>query len=119
MTLPLDSKDAALAGSSKRTVDARTPVSNTPSRIATPPSQSERGRLEARHSLDSSKERRTHQRRTETSRSTLFDTEAVDNALLREVHRQQRESTPGASPSRKRQRVNGDRFVPPLLGTFV
>ncbi|KAG7118000.1 Arsenical-resistance protein Acr3 like [Verticillium longisporum] len=32
------------------------------------------------------------------------------------MHRSQRESTPGASPSRKRQRINGDRFIPSRSG---
>ncbi|OAA64552.1 cell cycle regulatory protein [Niveomyces insectorum RCEF 264] len=53
-----------------------------------------------------------------------LDTEAVDHALRRELSRQsyhvpppaQREGTPGASPHRKRQRINGDRFIPTRSG---
>jgi len=51
-------------------------------------------------------------RTTDTTKAGgAFDVDAVDSALLREVHRQQRESTPGSSPHRKRQRINGDRCV--------
>ena len=109
MTLQPGSSASALPGT-KRPVDVRTP-SATPSRGPSPPPQTDRGRLEARHSLDNSNQRKQRQRRSDSTRSIQFDTDAVDNALLREIHRQQRESTPGVSPYRKRQRLNGDRCV--------
>jgi hypothetical protein len=102
-----------LAGPSKRPAeDSRTPSISTPSRIATPPPQSDRGRLEARQNLDHPLHRTTRQtvRAGDSARSSGLDADAVEIALRREVHhRQQRESTPGGSPHRKRQRVNGDR----------
>lgn len=48
---------------------------------------------------------------SEGSRPSAFDVDAVDGALLREFGRPPRESTPSASPHRKRQRINGDRLV--------
>lgn len=48
---------------------------------------------------------------SEAARASPFDAEALDSALVKELGRPQRESTPSASPSRKRQRINGDRFV--------
>lgn len=48
---------------------------------------------------------------SEGARASPFDAEALDSALVKELGRPQRESTPSASPSRKRQRINGDRFV--------
>ncbi|KAK4228231.1 WD40-repeat-containing domain protein [Podospora fimiseda] len=42
--------------------------------------------------------------------------DTVDSALRSEISRQQRDSTPGASPHRKRQRINGDRFIPSRSG---
>ncbi|KAG6037195.1 hypothetical protein E4U41_005265 [Claviceps citrina] len=49
-------------------------------------------------------------------RATALDANAVDSALLRELQRPHRESTPSASPHRKRQRINGDRFIPTRSG---
>jgi cell division cycle 20-like protein 1 (cofactor of APC complex) len=46
---------------------------------------------------------------SEGSRPNAFDVDAVDSALLKEFGRPHRESTPSASPHRKRQRINGDR----------
>jgi len=53
---------------------------------------------------------------SEGARPSPFDAEAVDSALRRELSRPQRESTPSASPHRKRQRINGDRFIPTRSG---
>lgn len=47
----------------------------------------------------------------ESSRATELDTDAIDSALMRELHRSQVDSANGASPHRKRQRVQGDRSV--------
>jgi cell division cycle 20-like protein 1 (cofactor of APC complex) len=46
-----------------------------------------------------------------------LDADEVDGALLKELQpRQHRQSTPGGSPHRKRQRINGDRFIPTRSG---
>lgn len=82
----------------------------SPRRLATPPPPSDRGRLEVRHNVEGgdSRHSRTSVRGTDIGRSPL-DAEAVDAALRREMSRSQREGTPGGSPHRKRQRINGDR----------
>jgi cell division cycle 20-like protein 1 (cofactor of APC complex) len=86
-------------------------------RIATPPLPAERGRLDPRHNVDSHSARRVRSR-TRVGEvghgfgAPALDTSALDSALLKEFQKPQRESTPGASPHRKRQRVNGDRSVP-------
>lgn len=61
--------------------------------------------------------------RNRSSSTGVLDADVVDHALRRELGRQsyhvppppQREGTPGASPHRKRQRINGDRFVLPYF----
>lgn len=114
MTLPTDSSAAlGASGSIKRPVaDASNSATATPTRFATPPPPSDRGLVENRQYLETTNQRKIqHSRRpSESARSSAFDPDAVDSALLREMHhRSQRESTPGASPHRKRQRINGDR----------
>lgn len=101
--------------SAKRAIDESKSHTAT-SRSSTPP-RSDRARLEPRHSHDNAPNRalRSNARKSEGARASPFDIDAVDSALLREFQRPQRESTPGASPHRKRQRINGDRFVDPLL----
>ncbi|KAK7425435.1 substrate-specific activator of APC-dependent proteolysis [Neonectria magnoliae] len=91
----------------------KAPATAGPVRAATPPPRSDRGRLESRHNLDNGSNRslRSSARISDTSRASPFDIDAVDHALLRDLQRPQRESTPGSSPHRKRQRINGDRFV--------
>ncbi|KAI3543961.1 WD repeat domain-containing protein [Colletotrichum costaricense] len=121
MTLPTDSLAALSAsGSIKRPVaDASNSATATPTRFATPPPPSDRGLVENRQYLENTNQRKIqHSRRpSESARSSAFDPDAVDSALLREMHhRSQRESTPGASPHRKRQRINGDRFIPTRTG---
>jgi cell division cycle 20-like protein 1 (cofactor of APC complex) len=93
-----------IASSAKRPISStQTPVVVNPSRAATPPPPSERRFSEARLS-DYSRNGRT------SLRSGDLNADAVDSALRREINRQQRESTPGSSPHRKRQRINGDRY---------
>ncbi|GKT66665.1 WD repeat-containing protein SRW1 [Colletotrichum tofieldiae] len=116
MTLPVDSSAAVAASASTKRPVAETSDSAaaTPARFATPPPPSDRGHLENRHNLENTNQRKIqHSRRpSEPARTNAFDADAVDSALLREMHhRSQRESTPGASPHRKRQRINGDRCV--------
>lgn len=62
--------------------------------------------------------------RHRSSSASGIDADAVNHALRRELGRQSyhvappvsHESTPGASPHRKRQRINGDRFIPTRSG---
>jgi cell division cycle 20-like protein 1 (cofactor of APC complex) len=110
--LPQPSGIAALNSQpAKRAIDESKSHTATP-RSSTPP-RSDRTRLEPRYSLDNGPTRpvRNYGRKSEGARGSHLDMDAVDSALLREFHRPQRESTPGASPHRKRQRINGDRFV--------
>lgn len=83
---------------------------HTPYRIATPPPPAERARLEVKHNIDQGGSRHlgAGSRDSDIGRGGL-DVDAVDDQLRRAISRTQRESTPGASPSRKRQRINGDR----------
>ena len=78
---------------------------------ASSPLHGGRGRLEARSSVDTTSARRIRNGlgNRDSTRTARFDTESIDTALAREMHRPDRESTPGASPRRKRQRINGDR----------
>ncbi|WQF89666.1 Putative WD40/YVTN repeat-like-containing domain superfamily [Colletotrichum destructivum] len=121
MTIPVDSSKAVAASASTKRPAAETSCSAaaTPARFATPPPPSDRGHLENRQHLENANQRKMHHSRrpSESVRANNFDAGAVDSALLREMqHRSQRESTPGASPHRKRQRINGDRFIPTRTG---
>ncbi|KAK0619310.1 WD40-repeat-containing domain protein [Immersiella caudata] len=102
---------AGLSAALKRPIESNSAAS-TP-RTSTPPPQSERLRLEPRQ--DSSRNGRISSR-AELGRHSAFDADAVDIALRREMSRGNRDSTPGASPHRKRQRINGDRFIPTRSG---
>jgi cell division cycle 20-like protein 1 (cofactor of APC complex) len=103
---------AGLSAALKRPIEPNSAAS-TP-RTSTPPPQSERLRLEPRQ--DSSRNSRLSSTRPELGRHSAFDADAVDIALRREMSRGNRDSTPGASPHRKRQRINGDRFIPTRSG---
>ncbi|KAJ2901305.1 hypothetical protein MKZ38_001972 [Zalerion maritima] len=101
----------------------RAPGGNGPSLshasgTTTPPRlHHERGRLESRPSDESSASRRAHLRAADPAKSSSLDPDILTHALRKEAHsRQQRESTPGSSPHRKRQRINGDRFIPSRSG---
>ncbi|KAJ6784878.1 hypothetical protein PWT90_00898 [Aphanocladium album] len=85
---------------------------------ASSPLQGGRGRLEARSSTDAPSARRLRNglANRDSTRTARFETDSIDSALVREMHRPHRESTPGASPRRKRQRINGDRFIPSRSG---
>ncbi|KIH88687.1 cell division cycle 20-like protein 1, cofactor of APC complex [Sporothrix brasiliensis 5110] len=75
-------------------------------------------------SSDSHIDATTTGNRNRSHSTGVLDADAVDHALRRELGRQsyhvppppQREGTPGASPHRKRQRINGDRFIPTRSG---
>ncbi|PHH83877.1 hypothetical protein CDD83_2879 [Cordyceps sp. RAO-2017] len=60
--------------------------------------------------------RRGRLRASASAQSMSLDADAIENALLREIQRPHREGTPGRSPHRKRQRINGDRFIPSRSG---
>ncbi|CAJ2507968.1 Uu.00g091540.m01.CDS01 [Anthostomella pinea] len=121
--MPLESNSLAAPAAlpAKRPArDSASPAARTPSRIPTPPPPSDRGRLQARHNMDngnSSKGSRHSGRFTERTSTGGIDPESLSRALSREVYTaDRRDSTPGASPSRKRQRMNGDRFIPTRSG---
>jgi cell division cycle 20-like protein 1 (cofactor of APC complex) len=92
-------------------VEAKLPPASAPERAGSPPPASDRGKLEPKQHLNMSATRRarTHLRASAGGQSVPFSAEALDAALLRESSRPHRESTPSASPHRKRQRINGDR----------
>ncbi|KAK0652906.1 WD40-repeat-containing domain protein [Cercophora newfieldiana] len=102
---------AGLSAALKRPIEPNSAAS-TP-RTSTPPPPSDRLRLEPRQ--DSGQNGRLSSR-PELGRHSAFDADAVDIALRREMSRGNRDSTPGASPHRKRQRINGDRFIPTRSG---
>jgi cell division cycle 20-like protein 1 (cofactor of APC complex) len=75
-----------------------------------PPPASERGRLELKSNVEMDATGRIRRPLAgDALQATGLDPTAVDSALMRELQRPHRESTPSASPHRKRQRINGDR----------
>ncbi|KAF3760245.1 WD40 repeat-like protein [Cryphonectria parasitica EP155] len=108
MTLDPDS-----LGKDKRGCSGADSGVHTPRRIATPPPPADRARLEVKHNVEQGGSRRptSMARHNDVSRTAGLDVDALDDQLRR-VSRTQREATPGASPHRKRQRINGDRFIP-------
>ena len=74
---------------------------------ATPAPPSERGRMaDSKHNIEANSHRST---RSSIGVNEEMRGGSIDHALLREMGRPHRESTPSASPHRKRQRINGDR----------
>lgn len=105
----MDADGLAMLAPPKRAVNEIT-TSNTatPARLSTPPPPSDRGRLEPRAAADNNNV--TSARRSgRVGGSSGVDPEILSKALSREITTDRRDSTPGASPSRKRQRINGDR----------
>lgn len=113
--MPIDS-DSAIAVPPKRSVhETNSPAGRTPARLSTPPPPSERERLQARLNGDNAGSSRHSGSRREGSNG--FDPEVLSRALSRELSGDRRDSSAsGASPSRKRQRINGDRFIPSRSG---
>lgn len=107
--MTIESEPAALAPPKRPVDDTNSPAGATPARMATPPPPSDRGRLEARLNGDHGNVRSA--RHTARVGSSGVDPEILSRALSRELSADRRDSTPGASPSRKRQRINGDRYV--------
>ncbi|KAK4657983.1 substrate-specific activator of APC-dependent proteolysis [Podospora pseudocomata] len=103
------SNGAALSPTMKRPIQESHSSAAASPRLSTPPPPGERLKVEPSHAGSLRNGR-------SSSRSTDIGLDAVDHALRREIGRQHRESTPGASPSRKRQRINGDRFIPTRSG---
>lgn len=102
---------------SKRGCSTSGSAAQTPGRMATPPPP-DRARLEPKNGADVRRSRspRTVGRAKDVGRAGL-DVDAVDQELRRQAGQLQRDSsTPGGSPHRKRQRVNGDRFIPTRTG---
>lgn len=117
--------EAALKGlgcsSSKRAMTEESDAADSRTvRISTPPPAPERVRLDARQIAETNPNRRLRQsaRHSDGPRNEPADSEPFESSLFRELHRPQRESTPSASPHRKRQRINGDRYVRTLPNEF-
>ncbi|UNI24472.1 substrate-specific activator of APC-dependent proteolysis [Purpureocillium takamizusanense] len=111
---------AVTGSSSKRSIsDTRTPTMHSPARPSTPPPLSDQLSSEVRQGGDGDGSGRIRSRTRASDgagRSAAVEAQVVDSALLRELQRPHRESTPSASPHRKRQRINGDRFIPSRAG---
>lgn len=117
-TLPNPSGSSISA--KRQNSDTQSQSVNPPQRISTPPPPSERGRHDSKVNANVGSDRRLRGGvRTGDVRTSAFDPDALDQALSRELQRPQRESTPGASPHRKRQRINGDRLVLDALITIL
>lgn len=109
--MTLDSDDLGRGGVpvSKRGSITTRSAARAPGRMETPPPP-DRARLEPKNSADirTLRSSRTSERARGVGRAGL-DVDAVDEELRRQADHSQREPTPGDSPRRKRQRVNGDR----------
>lgn len=99
--------------SSRLIPDHKSSLPHDPARASSPPPAADRRLLEAKRHNEGGKPKKLRSRTTvsDSARIGGLDAEAVDTALLRELQRSGRESTPSASPHRKRQRINGDRLV--------
>ncbi|CEJ94577.1 Putative WD domain-containing protein [[Torrubiella] hemipterigena] len=78
-----------------------------------------RGRLDLQHIPHPPSTSTTTRQRISTSEVSLAagnGGDDMDNSIVRDVQRQHRESLSGSSPHRKRQRINGDRFIPSRSG---
>lgn len=97
--------------------DANSPSRAMAPRVSTPPPPppSDRGRLQARQNVDNANVPSAHSGRRDGSLSGI-DPDVLTRALSRELSADRRDSAPAASPSRKRQRINGDRFIPSRSG---
>ncbi|KAF2141940.1 uncharacterized protein K452DRAFT_308360 [Aplosporella prunicola CBS 121167] len=92
----------AIAGADPRNNNLQTPALISPPESKTPPTATKRN---LRSNKDNAKQ------------SEAIDPTALSKALEKFEHTgRQREPTPGLSPSRKRQRVYGDRFIPNRSG---
>lgn len=95
---------------------ANSPSRAMPPRVSTPPPPpSDRGRLQARQNADNANVAGVRHGGRDGSLSGI-DPDVLTRALSRELSVDRRDSAPAASPSRKRQRINGDRFIPSRSG---
>ncbi|KAI1097460.1 WD domain-containing protein [Jackrogersella minutella] len=111
MTIEADPVSTALPSLKRQARDTASPAVRTPSGIGTPSPPSGRGRLQVIEAGNSKGAR--HSRGSNISG---IDPEILTRALSRELSGDRRDSTSGASPSRKRARLNGDRFIPSRSG---
>ncbi|KAF7897285.1 hypothetical protein EAF00_005513 [Botryotinia globosa] len=91
-----------------------TPPISTPPRSSTPPTTTSKRMTERKPQGENVNSSRNASR-THRSNVDAVDSNALSKALLREFEDsggRHRDITPGGSPSRKRQRVYGDRFIP-------
>ncbi|KAI1133906.1 WD domain-containing protein [Hypoxylon sp. FL0543] len=110
MTIHTESVPAAAPPLKRHARDTASPAVRTPSRIASPPPPSDRGRLQVMNNVESSHPKSA--RHSGRGRSIGgIDPDSLTRALSRELSADRRDSTSGASPSRKRQRINADRLV--------
>jgi cell division cycle 20-like protein 1 (cofactor of APC complex) len=84
-----------------------TPTIGTPPRASTPPLVIEKRKSERKPTNEASNRSERH------GRPEAIDPNVLSKALLKEFEDagKHRDITPGGSPSRKRQRVYGDRYV--------
>ncbi|OTB05270.1 hypothetical protein M426DRAFT_10866 [Hypoxylon sp. CI-4A] len=111
--MTIESSSVSAASPLKR--HAQDTASRTPSRMATPPPPSDRARLNIMSNAENSNSRNARRSGRGTSISGI-DPEGLSRALTRELSADRRDSGPGASPSGKRRRINGDRFIPSRSG---
>lgn len=111
----------ALSTSTRASSDVKASSSLVPPRIATPPLPSDRIRHEPKQIDESNGLGRIRKslKGSDSTRSATRVADAMDSTLLKELQRKNRESTPSASPHRKRQRINGDRSVRQLTHLFL
>jgi cell division cycle 20-like protein 1 (cofactor of APC complex) len=88
-----------------------TPPVATPPRISTPPLGGTERRKSDKRALEATSMRGEAERASGSTFAEALDPNALSKALLKEFEDggRPRETTPGGSPSRKRQRVYGDR----------
>ncbi|KAK3177760.1 substrate-specific activator of APC-dependent proteolysis [Lecanicillium sp. MT-2017a] len=98
--------------------EIKPPVTEANCSASSPQPPSAGDRTDTRQNAESSSSRRmrSRHRNSDSAKGSRFDTDAADGAFMRDLQRSNRESTPGASPHRKRQRINGDRFIPSRSG---
>ncbi|KAI0396169.1 WD40-repeat-containing domain protein [Xylariaceae sp. FL0594] len=119
MTLKPQAAPALVPLSSKRpAIDVDGPRVPSPSRMGSPPPPPDRQRLHDRSNLDraSSKGSRHSGRFTDRISINGVDPELLSRRLSRDIDADRRDSASAASPSGKRRRINGDRFIPSRSG---
>ncbi|KAI1482919.1 WD domain-containing protein [Daldinia eschscholtzii] len=116
MTIESDSVPALPPLLKRQARHTTSPAARTPSRTGTPPPPSDRGTLQVMNNVEGGNSRNLRHRQT-GERASIggagdLDPDILRRALSREVSADRRDSASSASPSRKRQRINGDRFIP-------